>query len=123
MRSLAKLGEDVSELEPVELSKALEACWRQILAESAQLTVESEAILQADPTRLQQLLENLLGNAIEHGGAGSITVGDIPHGFYVEDTGPGSPERARRGSGTRLLLKRGRHRLRTEYRPRHRECP
>jgi len=45
---------------------------------------------------MQQLLENLLRNAVEHGGdTVTITVGGLNDGFYFEDDGPGIPENER----------------------------
>ncbi len=56
----------------------------------ATLSVATDRILDADRTRLRQLVENLLGNAVEHGGeAVAVEVGDLDDGFYVEDNGPG----------------------------------
>jgi signal transduction histidine kinase len=48
--------------------------------------------LRADRDRLCRLVENLLHNAVEHGGSGvTITVGATDEGFYVADDGPGIP--------------------------------
>lgn len=50
----------------------------------------------ADESRLQQLLENLISNAIEHSGDDvTVTVGELDDGFYVEDNGVGIPETGR----------------------------
>jgi signal transduction histidine kinase len=52
--------------------------------------------IKADDDRLRQLLENLLRNAIEHGGRDvTVTVGTLDNGMYIEDTGPGIPEEQR----------------------------
>ena len=52
--------------------------------------------LQADATRLRQLLENLFRNSVDHGGEDvTITVGTLADGFYVADDGPGIPEAER----------------------------
>lgn len=91
--SLARAGEVVGEMEPVELADLVEACWQTVETASAELVVDTETTIQADSTRLQQLLENLMRNAVEHGGEDvTITIGDLPDGFYVEDDGPGIPE-------------------------------
>jgi signal transduction histidine kinase/DNA-binding response OmpR family regulator len=49
-----------------------------------------------DRTRVEQLLSNLVGNAVKHGGRGAITVSAEPAGdaavLTVSDTGPGIPE-------------------------------
>lgn len=42
---------------------------------------------------MKQILDNLLRNAVEHGGEGvTVTVGDLEDGFYVADSGAGIPE-------------------------------
>jgi len=49
--------------------------------------------IRADESRLRQLFENLVRNAVEHGGDDvSVTVGELADGFYVEDNGAGIPE-------------------------------
>ena len=93
---LARTGEQVSELEAVDLTDLVESCWRNVATGPATIAVDVERPVRADRSRLQQLFENLLRNAIEHGGEDvAITVGELADGFYVEDTGPGIPEDAR----------------------------
>lgn len=59
---------------------------------SATLRADTEATIQVDKTRFQQLLENLLRNAVEHGGDDvTVMIGELPDGFYVEDDGAGIP--------------------------------
>ncbi|QPV61247.1 PAS domain-containing protein [Halosimplex litoreum] len=97
---LAKSGEQLGELEPVDLATATRRCWRTVDAGAAQLVVESDLQFRADPSRFQQLLGNLLRNAVEHGFTSprsqapedadvTIRVGALDDGFYVEDDGPG----------------------------------
>jgi len=89
---LGRAGEQVSELEPVDLTELINNCWQNVLTGDATVTVESMRRIHADSSRLQQLFENLFRNAIEHGGEGvSITVGELANGFYIEDSGPGIP--------------------------------
>jgi signal transduction histidine kinase len=57
--------------------------------------VECDLAFLADADRLQQLLENLFRNAVEHGGEEvTVQVGalDDASGFYVADNGVGIPE-------------------------------
>jgi PAS domain S-box-containing protein len=90
--TLAREGETVAEFEPVDLGKLLSGCWETLGREGAALAVETGTTVRADRDRLRQLLENLLTNALEHGGTDvTITVGDLADGFYVEDDGPGIP--------------------------------
>ncbi|WP_181691519.1 PAS domain S-box protein [Natronomonas sp. LN261] len=91
--TLARAGETIGDTEAVELSALGASCWRTIETAAARLVVETDATVHADRSRLHQLLENLLGNAIEHGGADvTVVIGDLPDGFYVEDDGPGIPD-------------------------------
>lgn len=64
--------------------------------EAATLTIETTRPIMADRSRLKQLLENLFANAVEHGGGNvTLTVGDLPDGFYITDDGTGIPEQER----------------------------
>ncbi|WP_144903707.1 hybrid sensor histidine kinase/response regulator [Halobellus captivus] len=75
---------------PVSIGSFVESCWQNVETGDADLAVDVDGVISADETQLRQLLENLLRNAIEHGG-GAVRVGCVPGGFYVEDDGPGIP--------------------------------
>jgi len=91
--TLAREGEDVSEVEPVELADVAESSWQTVEASHATLETHATQTLHADESRLKQLFENLYRNAIEHGGDDvTVSVGPMDGGFYVADTGPGIPE-------------------------------
>jgi signal transduction histidine kinase len=90
--TLARQGKEVTEFEPVKLERLVEACWANVETGDATLVTEIEGAILADGSRLKQVFENLLRNAIEHGGEDvTVTVGllDDRDGFYVEDDGPG----------------------------------
>jgi signal transduction histidine kinase len=94
--TLAREGRPVeeTETEPVELGELVRAAWDTVATEDATLEVDVGGTLTADRGRLRRLLENLLRNAVEHGGeAVTVTVGaaEGPEGFYVADDGPGVP--------------------------------
>ena len=74
----------------VDLASLGEQCWNTVADESTALTIDTHATVRADRFQLKQLLENLLQNVVEHGGeAETVTIGDLPGGFYVEDDGSG----------------------------------
>jgi PAS domain S-box-containing protein len=105
--SLARQGETVDETELVDLSTSVEEAWSTV--ETGRATVEladgGDRRLAADEGRLRELLENLFGNAVEHGSTSSqqeagdavehggsdvtVRVGTMDNGFYVEDDGEG----------------------------------
>ena len=91
--ALAKDGDAVGELEPIELDAIVERCWRNVDTNGATLHVESSAAVMADRIQLQQVLENLLRNAVEHADAPvEVSVGVLDDdGFFVADSGPGIP--------------------------------
>ncbi|MFT4882814.1 MAG: PAS domain S-box-containing protein [Natronomonas sp.] len=64
---LARQGQTLDEVEPVALPTLVENCWRNVDSPGATLNVETDRTIWADASRLQQLLENLLRNAVEHG--------------------------------------------------------
>lgn len=91
--ALAKEGGPVTEREPVDLAATVERCWEETATREATLSVETERVVLAEEVRLERLVENLLRNAVVHGGpAVTVRVGDHATGFYVEDDGPGMPE-------------------------------
>jgi PAS domain S-box-containing protein len=91
--TLVHEGERVGELESVDLAATVEDCWRNVSTTERAPTVEADLAVRADPDQLRHLLENLLGNALRHGGADvTVAVGSLDDGFYVADDGPGIPE-------------------------------
>lgn len=96
---LAREGRDIGSTEPVEIRSAVESAWNLVAdnTDGAELQYVADTnelpTIRADRDRMRQLLENLLQNAVEHGGNDvTITVGALDNGFYIEDDGPGIPE-------------------------------
>jgi len=94
--ALAREGNRVQELEALKLAVLLRECWQNVDTDTATLDVRTERTIEADSNRLKQLFENLVRNAIEHGGPEvTVTVGDTDTGFFVADDGPGIPANQR----------------------------
>jgi PAS domain S-box-containing protein len=103
--TLARHGQVVDRTDTVDLADVARTAWETV--DTARLTLETDGHcrLDANPDRLQRLLENLFRNAVEHAGEGAtVTVGPIEpmftstravaetrSGFYVPDDGPGVP--------------------------------
>jgi PAS domain S-box-containing protein len=107
--ALAREGEAVTETREVDLADVAETCWARVDTGTARLAVEADRAVQADPSRVQRLLTNLMRNAVEHGRSDAdpqqetdpdddggdpltVTVGDLEDGFYLQDDGTGLPE-------------------------------
>ncbi len=91
--TLARVGDAATDLEPISLDAVTAESWELVVADAATLVVDSDRFVRADRGMLQQLLENLLGNAVEHGGPEvTVRVGGTDDGFFVADDGPGIPE-------------------------------
>jgi len=65
--TLAQSDIDEMAVEPVDLEQIARSCWSVIGSRDATLTVEADRRVLANRPQLRQLLENLLGNAVEHG--------------------------------------------------------
>jgi signal transduction histidine kinase len=90
--TLAREGDRIDDLKPVDIAALADGCWKNVETAEATLATTADRTIRADRSRLQQLLENLLRNAVDHGGPDvSVTVGDLDGGFYVEDDGRGIP--------------------------------
>jgi signal transduction histidine kinase len=117
LETLARSGDAKTEDECVELSAVATAAWELVDPETADLRVEYGPRVAADPSMLQQALENLFENAVEHGSTSprqaddavehgstspprvedgddhgddvTVVVGPTENGFYVEDDGVG----------------------------------
>ncbi|WP_338729474.1 ATP-binding protein [Haladaptatus sp. DJG-WS-42] len=88
--SLTRAGQQMDTLALCDVERLSRQAWALVPTADAELTIEDEFTIPAAETRLQQLLENLFRNAVTHGGgAVTIRVGELPDGFFVEDTGSG----------------------------------
>ncbi|MFW6045675.1 MAG: PAS domain S-box protein [Natronomonas sp.] len=90
--TLAHEGEKSIDYTSVDLERLVDRCWRTVRTDGAEFSMEAVSPLRADEDSIRQLLENLLRNAIEHGGADLIRIGPVDGGFYLEDDGTGIPE-------------------------------
>jgi len=129
--ALARQGETVNAPSPVDLETIAEDAWSHVDTDAVDLVVEANRRIEADASRLKQLLGNLFRNAVEHGSTGhqtapddavehgqvsTITLGTMDGGFIVADDGSGIPEAerddvfdagystARRGTGLGLAI-------------------
>lgn len=113
---LARRGHAIGPKEPVALVTSAYAAWESVETGAASFDVGTDLeTVVADRIRLQQLFENLIRNAVEHGTSSTqtgreeladvvghgddeeavtITVRPLTatEGFSVEDDGPGIPE-------------------------------
>lgn len=92
--ALARNGQRVGEMEPVNLVSAIGKCWETVDTSATTLEIEDDLRIRADPDRIQHVCENLLRNAVEHGGDDvTVRIGQADEQtLYFEDDGPGIPE-------------------------------
>ena len=90
--TLAREGSRPTDREEVPLAALVEESWETVETSDGTLDLSVSQTVEADRSRLRQVFENLIHNAIQYGGEDvTVTVGDLPDGMYVEDDGPGIP--------------------------------
>ncbi|MEF8821883.1 MAG: ATP-binding protein [Halovenus sp.] len=65
--TLAREGRQITDTEVVTLETVLSAAWSTVDTRSASLETDLDGQIHADGSRLHQLFENLIRNAVEHG--------------------------------------------------------
>ncbi|WP_137287469.1 PAS domain S-box protein [Halorussus salinisoli] len=90
---LARGREAVGESAPVPLADTAREAWEDVEAPDATLEVATDRVVRANETYVRHLFENLLENAVEHGGADvTITVGDVPNDSASDADGDSTDE-------------------------------
>jgi len=83
-------------MESVSLAEIPNNCWQRVETSDATLQTKASRTIRVDPSRLAQLFENLMQNAIKHTNQDvTVTVGELKRGFYVEDDDSGIPDDSR----------------------------
>ncbi len=91
-RALA-VGQEVDETEPLSVCETATTAWEAVETGDAELLVEADRTVEADPSLFAQLFENVFANAVDHAGdAPRVLVTGTETGFAVEDDGPGVPD-------------------------------
>jgi len=107
--TLAREGKTVTDASVIDLRGLIEGCWETVETGGATLAIDTDRSIRGDPGRVRQLFENLIGNAVRHGGDDvTVRIGTMepmytstradtndPTGIYVADNGPGIPESER----------------------------
>jgi signal transduction histidine kinase len=90
LMTLARSGQSIDEMEPNDLSQIAEYSWQNVETADATPVTNVDPEILADRSRLYQLVENLIRNAVEHGGEDvTIRLGTLEDGFYIADNGSG----------------------------------
>lgn len=90
LMALTRHGDQVTETEPVSLGDVVRRSWATIETGDVELDVAVDDwwTVEADESRLQQLVDNVVGNAVEED-VSVVTVGALEDGFFIADDGPG----------------------------------
>ncbi|WP_135303333.1 PAS domain S-box protein [Haloarcula amylovorans] len=81
----------------VQLATVVRDAWEEVDAPDATLELGIDFAAAVDETYTRHLFRNLFENAVEHGGSDvTVTVGELPTGFYVADDGIGISESTRK---------------------------
>jgi PAS domain S-box-containing protein len=90
--TLAKEGQTLGDRREVPYAAVVEKSYENVRAPESSLKVTGSVPLSCDPARLTEAFENIVRNAVEHGGSGvALTAGVLAEedGVFIEDDGPG----------------------------------
>lgn len=89
--TLAREGTLINEWDREPIAETVRGVWTTAGSSEAELVLDDDlGEIACDVSGLQQLLENLIRNAIDHAGAAAtVRVEPLPDGFAVADDGPG----------------------------------
>jgi PAS domain S-box-containing protein len=90
--TLAKEGRTLGERRDVPFEELVEKSYENVRAPESSLRVTGSVALPCDAARVTQAFENIIRNAVEHGGSDvTLTAGVLPDGggVFIEDNGPG----------------------------------
>jgi len=93
-----KSGTIVGEREEIDVGRVAGNVWEALerCGEDDAIEIEGSPPVKGDREAVQRMLDNLLGNSLEHGETPvKVRVGEMEDGFYIEDNGPGIPEENR----------------------------
>ena len=98
--TLAREGETAGDATVVDLGAVVEASWRHVETPTATLVCDADRRVRASESRLQQLLENLFRNSVEHGSTSSRPGADdsVEHGSTGNRTARQSGDAVEHGS-------------------------
>lgn len=91
--ALVHEANDLGDREPTAVSDLVDRARTTVDMGETTVDVDGVGVIEADPGRLQQALENIFQNAVEHAGPdASLRIVALEDGFAIEDDGPGIPE-------------------------------
>lgn len=95
---MLKSGKVVGDREEVDLGRVARNVWESLdrYSEDYTIKVEDSPVVMANRGAVRRMFDNVLGNSIEHGETPiKVQIGGLEDGFYIEDNGPGIPEKNR----------------------------
>jgi len=92
-RTLLRYGDRATDETEIDLERAVTESWSVLDVAGATLEVGDLGTIRAERTGLDQVLENLFRNSVDHAGPDvTVRVGMLDGtGLFVEDDGPGIP--------------------------------
>ena len=89
----AREGESVDDRELIDMTELAQNVWKRVDTKQASFHMQTPFSIRGDRTRVTRLIENLISNAVKHGGDDvNVEIGTMENGFYFEDDGAGIPD-------------------------------